>query len=167
MLYVTSRYWQLFCNNCAFSKVSLPIWFIHLIMLLIALTLVAGTQTIEFCRQMSNGPKSAEKCIFWPILGKNRHFLQICTIEIVRYTNNILDEMRTWFKISFLRLRSSIFTKQTVNISATATAAVQKKGMWNKRGLIFFEVSSLYPEWASYSALLSELHFFHPGPLKD
>jgi hypothetical protein len=34
--------------------------------------------------------------------------------------------MRTWFKISFLALN---IYKQTVKISVTAAAAVQKKGM--------------------------------------
>jgi hypothetical protein len=37
----------------------------------------------------------------------------------------IFDEMRTWFKISFLRSRNSTFTKQTAKITE---AAVQKKG---------------------------------------
>jgi hypothetical protein len=43
------------------------------------------------------------------------------------------EALLTWFKISLLRSRNSLFTKQTVWISATAPAAVQIKGTWNKK----------------------------------
>jgi hypothetical protein len=60
----------------------------------------------------------------------------------------LFDEMRTWFKISFFRSRNSIFTKQTVNISATAAAAWQCIKICRWHGPILYSIYvSNFSKW--------------------